>query len=33
MRTGDMYVVIEAKMPKNIPDDVRIVLESLKYRL
>lgn len=32
-RTGDMYVVVDAKMPKNIPDDVRIVLESLKYRL
>jgi len=32
-RIGDMYVIAEAKMPKEIPDDVRIVLESLKYRL
>jgi molecular chaperone DnaJ/curved DNA-binding protein len=32
-RIGDMYVVIEAKMPKEIPEDVRILLESIKYRL
>ena len=32
-RTGDMFVVVEAKMPKTIPDDVRKLLESIKYRL
>ncbi|EKE28312.1 MAG: Chaperone protein DnaJ [uncultured bacterium (gcode 4)] len=32
-KTGDMYIIVEAKMPKNIPDDVKILLESIKYRL
>lgn len=32
-KTGDMYVIIETKMPKNIPEDVRKLLESIKYRL
>lgn len=29
----DLYIIIDAKMPKNIPDDVRKLLESIKYRL
>ncbi|EKE29976.1 MAG: Chaperone protein DnaJ [uncultured bacterium (gcode 4)] len=32
-KTGDMYIIVDAKMPKNIPDDVKILLESIKYRL
>lgn len=32
-KTGDMYVIVEARMPKEIPDDVRKLLESIKYRL
>lgn len=32
-KTWDMFVVINAKMPKNIPDDVKKLLESIKYRL
>lgn len=32
-KTGDMYVIVEAKMPKEVPDDVRKLLESIKYRL
>lgn len=32
-RVGDMYVIAEAKMPKEIPEDVRKLLESIKYRL
>ena len=31
--TGDMYVIIEAKMPKSVPEDVKKLLESIKYRL
>jgi DnaJ-class molecular chaperone len=32
-RTGDMYVVADAKMPKDLPEDIRKLLESIKYRL
>lgn len=32
-KTWDMYILVEAKMPKNIPEDVRKLLESIKYRL
>lgn len=32
-KTWDMYVTVEAKMPKNIPEDLRKLLESIKYRL
>lgn len=32
-QTGDMYIKAEAKMPKEVPDDVIKVLEALKYRL
>ncbi|EKD66703.1 MAG: hypothetical protein ACD_49C00021G0018 [uncultured bacterium (gcode 4)] len=32
-KTGDMYVIAEAKMPKEIPDDIKKLLESIKYRL
>lgn len=32
-KTGDLYILIETKMPKNIPEDVRKLLESIKYRL
>lgn len=29
----DMFVITEAKMPKQIPDDVKSLLESIKYSL
>ncbi len=29
----DMYVVAEAKMPSKIPEDIRSLLETIKYRL
>lgn len=32
-KTWDMFVIINAKMPKSIPDDVKKLLESIKYRL
>lgn len=32
-QTGDMYVIIEGKMPKEIPEDIRRLLESIKYQL
>ena len=32
-RRGDLFVKLEAKMPKEVPDDVKKVMESLKYRL
>ena len=31
--TGDMYVVIEGKMPKDIPDNIRTLLENIKDQL
>ncbi len=31
--TWDMYVIVNAKMPTKIPDDVKKLLESIKYRL
>jgi DnaJ-class molecular chaperone len=30
---GDMYVIIEAKMPKDIPENIRKLLESIKDQL
>ncbi len=32
-RTGDLYLQLEAKMPKNIPDDVLQMIESIKGRV
>ena len=32
-RTGDLFVTVEAKMPKEVPEDVKKLLESVKYRL
>lgn len=32
-RIWDMYVVAEAKMPKDVPEDIKKLLESIKYRL
>jgi len=31
--TGDMYVIIEGKMPKEIPENIRKLLESIKDQL
>jgi molecular chaperone DnaJ len=31
--TGDMYVIIEGKMPKEIPENIRSLLESIKDQL
>ena len=28
--TGDMYVIVDAKMPKDIPENVRALLESIR---
>lgn len=30
---GDLFVKLDAKMPKEVPEDVKKVMESLKYRL
>lgn len=32
-KTWDMYIIAEAKMPKEIPEDIKRLLESIKYRL
>lgn len=32
-KTWDMYVIVNAKMPSKIPEDVKKLLESIKYRL
>lgn len=32
-RVGDLYVVVEALMPKEIPEDVRKVVEALRFRM
>jgi len=32
-RTGDMYVKVEAKMPKEIPEQMRVLLESIKGQI
>jgi len=32
-KTGDMFVIVEAKMPKEIPEDIRKLLESIKDRI
>ncbi len=29
----DMYVIVDVKMPKKIPEDIKKLLESIKYRL
>ena len=31
--TGDMYVIVEGKMPKEIPENIRSLLESIKDQL
>ena len=31
--TGDMYVIVEGKMPKEIPENIRKLLESIKDQL
>lgn len=32
-RTGDMYVKVEARMPKEIPEQMRVLLESIKGQI
>lgn len=32
-KTGDLYIKVEAKMPKSLPDDIKNLLESIKYRI
>lgn len=32
-KTGDMYVIVEGKMPKDIPENIRKLLESIKDQL
>lgn len=32
-KTGDMYVIVDAKMPKHIPENIKPMLEALRYQL
>lgn len=32
-RTGDMYVIVDAKMPKEIPESIKPMLEAIRYQL
>ena len=32
-KTGDMYVIVEGKMPKDIPSNIRTLLENIKDQL
>jgi DnaJ-class molecular chaperone len=32
-KTGDMYVIVNAKMPKKIPENILPMLEAIRYQL
>ncbi len=32
-KTGDMYVIVDAKMPKTIPENIKPMLEAIRYQL
>lgn len=32
-KTGDMYVTVDAKMPKEIPENLRPMLEAIRYQI
>ena len=32
-KTGDMYVIVDAKMPKEIPENLRPMLEAIRYQI
>ena len=32
-KTGDMYVMVDAKMPKEIPENLRPMLEAIRYQI
>jgi len=32
-KTWDLYIKVEAKMPDNLPDDIKRLLEDIKYRV
>lgn len=32
-RVGDLFVIVDAAMPKEIPEDVRKVVEALRFRM
>ncbi len=32
-KTGDMYVIVNAKMPENIPENVKKMAEAIRYEL
>lgn len=32
-KTGDMYVIVDAKMPKEIPENLKPMLEAIRYQL
>ena len=32
-KTWDLYIKVEAKMPDNLPEDIRRLLEDIKYRI
>lgn len=32
-RTGDMYVIVDAKMPKEIPENLKPMIEAIRYQI
>jgi DnaJ-class molecular chaperone len=32
-KTGDMYVIVDAKMPKEIPKNIIPMLDAIRYQL
>ena len=32
-KTGDMYVIVDAKMPKEIPENLKPMLEAIRYQI
>ena len=32
-RTGDLFIIVDAKMPKELPEDIRKLFETIRYRL
>lgn len=33
MKTGDMFVIVDAKMPKEIPEHAKKMIEAIRYEL
>jgi curved DNA-binding protein len=32
-KTGDMYVIVDAKMPKEIPENIKPMIDAIRYQL